>query len=51
MCEIKFEIEIKKEIESEIKNNDLIKTDFYLKKNKVNIKKRYNDLIFFHVFL
>ena len=47
MCERNFEIEIKKEIE----NNDLIKTNLCSKKNKMNIKKRYNDLIFLHVFL
>ena len=51
MCERKFENETKKEIENEIENNDLIKTNLYLKKDKVNIKKRYNDLIFFHVLL
>ena len=47
MCGKKFEIEIKKEIE----NNDLIKIDLCLKKDKMNIKKYYNDLIFLHVFL
>ena len=51
MCERKFENKIKKEIENEIENNDLIKTNFYLKKGKINIKKRYNDFIFFHVSL
>ena len=51
MCEKKFKNEIKKEIESEIENNDLIKTNFYLKKNKMSIKKRHNDLIFFHISL
>ena len=51
MCERKFENEIKKEIESEIENNDLIKINFCSKKGKMNIKKRYNNLIFLHVFL
>ena len=51
MCERKFENKIKKEIENKIENNDLIKIDLCLKKDKVNIKKRYNDLIFLHVFL
>ena len=51
MCERKFKIEIKKEIEKEIENNDLIKINLYSKKDKVNIKKYYNDLIFLHVFL
>ena len=50
MCERNFEIEIKEEIESEIENNDLIKTDLYLKKDKINIKKCYNSLIFLYVF-
>ena len=54
MCARKLENSIKnkirKKIESGIENNDLIKIDFYLKKNKMNIKKRHNDLIFFHVF-
>ena len=49
MCEKKFENEIKKEIENEIENNDLIKTNLYLKKGKINIKKRYNDFIFLHI--
>ena len=47
MCEKKFEIETKKEIE----NNDLIKINLCPNKDKVNIKKYYNDLIFLHVFL
>ena len=51
MCEKKFETETKKKIEKEIENNDLIKTDLYSKKNKVDIKKCYNDLIFLHVLL
>ena len=51
MCEKKFENEIKKEIESEIENNDLIKINLYSKKGKMNIKKRHNDLIFLYVFL
>ena len=51
ICERKFKNEIKKKIESEIENNDLIKINFCLKKNKVGIKKRHNDLIFLHVFL
>ena len=51
MCKKKFEIEIKKKIENEIENNDLIKTNLYLKKDKVNIKKYYNDLIFLYVLL
>ena len=51
MCERKFENETKKEIENEIENNDLIKTDLCSKKDKMNIKKRYNDLIFLHVSL
>ena len=46
ICERNFEIETEKEIG----NNDLIKTDFNSKKNKINIKKCYNDLIFLHVF-
>ena len=50
MCERNFEIEIKKKIESEIENNDLIKINLYLKKDKVDIKKSYNDLIFLHIF-
>ena len=41
MCERKFENKIKKEIESEIENNDLIKINFCLKKDKMSIKKRY----------
>ena len=49
ICEKKFKIETKKEIESEIENNDLIKTNL-LKKDKMDIKKRYNNFIFFHVF-
>ena len=51
MCEKKFENEIGKKIESEIENNDLIKTDLYSKKDKMNIKKRHNNLIFLHIFL
>ena len=51
MCEKKFEIKTEKEIEKEIENNDLIKTDFYSKKDKVSIKKFYNNLIFLYVFL
>ena len=55
MCVKKFENEIKnktkKEIKSEIENNDLIKINLCSKKDKMNIKKRYNDLIFFYVFL
>ena len=51
MCERKFETETKKEIEKKIENNDLIKTDLCSKKNKMNIKKYYNDLIFLHVLL
>ena len=47
MCERNFETETEKEIEI----NDLIKIDFCLKKDKMNIKKCYNNLIFFHVFL
>ena len=51
MCERKFEIEIRKEIGKEIENNDLIKTNLCSKKDKMNIKKFYNDFIFLHVFL
>ena len=51
MRERKFENEIKKEIENEIENNDLIKINLYLKKDKMNIKKRYNNFIFLYVFL
>ena len=47
MCERNFEIEIEKKIGI----NDLIKINLYSKKDKMNIKKRYNDLIFLHVFL
>ena len=47
MCERNFETETEKEIEI----NDLIKTNLYSKKDKVDIKKCYNDLIFFYVFL
>ena len=46
MCEKIFEIETEKEIEI----NDLIKINLYSKKDKMNIKKCYNDLIFLHVF-
>ena len=52
MYERKFEIEIKKEIESEIEKNDLIKINLYFQKNKMSIKKRYNNLsFFFYIFL
>ena len=51
MCERNFEIEIEKEIEKKIENNDLIKIDLCSKKGKMIIKKFYNDFIFLHVFL
>ena len=50
MCERNFKIKTKKEIKSEIENNDLIKTNLYSKKDKMDIKKCYNDFIFLHVF-
>ena len=50
MRERKFKNKIKKEIESEIENNDLIKINFYLKKDKMSIRKRYNDFIFLYIF-
>ena len=54
MCVKKFKNEIKneikKKIKNEIENNDLIKINLCLKKSKMNIKKRYNDFIIFHVF-
>ena len=46
MCEKNFETETEKKIEI----NDLIKTDFCLKKDKINIRKCYNNLIFFTFF-
>ena len=46
MCERNFEIEIEKKIEI----NDLIKTDLDLKKDKMGIRKCYNNLIFFTFF-
>ena len=51
MCEKKFETEIKKGIEKKIENNNLIKINLCSKKNKMNIKKCYNDFIFLHVLL
>ena len=50
ICEKNFKIEIRKEIKSEIENNDLIKTNLCSKKDKMNIKKYYNILFFFTFF-
>ena len=50
ICVKKLENEIKDKIEKEIENNDLIKINLCSKKGKVNIKKRYNNLIFFTFF-
>ena len=50
MCEKKFEIETKKEIEKKIENNDLIKTNLCSKKDKMNIKK-FITILFSFTFL